>query len=303
MSSPQDLSQPTATTRNAFADPMLFILIPSSPSTTAVAQSKSVFISDGAKPAKKVRQIGTQDRPLETGYYELLNVPITATTDNIKRAYRHLAIKHHPDKSPDDPEAEDCFKQIAITYQTLSDPALRKKYKPCPLHLILLQATQTQLGFAGRLYMRGAHVRSDMHQHQRGLEELLEFQIRHSAQLPPIPSHQIPSLTQGGYVDPEELFGVIFAREMKAALQEAEDAERQSRSKDAKGREIMSPEEKGKRKEKEHQKAAEKVAGRAKRVEQPVENLTQKLGIFTEPATGPEDTDVSRSWIEAEYGS
>ena len=194
---------------------MLFILIPSSHSTTAVAQSKSVFISDGAKPAKKVRQIGTQDRPLETGYYELLNVPITATTDNIKRAYRtsiflsssrswslwydsptpgHLEIKHHPDKSPDDPEAEDCFKQIAITYQTLSDPALRKKYKPCPLHLILLQATQTQLGFAGRLYMRGAHVHSDMHQHQRGLEELLEFQIRHSAQLPPVPSHQIPSL-------------------------------------------------------------------------------------------------------------
>ena len=112
---------------------------------------------------------------------------------------------------------------------------------------------------------------------------------------------------------------ISLAREMKAALQEAEeaeDAERQSRSKDAKGREIMSPEEKGKRKEKEHQKAAEarflsfqcwlraqKVAGRAKRVEQPVENLTQKLGIFTEPATGPEDTDVSRSWIEAEYGS
>ena len=53
---------------------------------------------------------------------------------------------------------------------------------------------------------------------------------------------------------------ISLAREMKAALQEAEeaeDAERQSRSKDAKGREIMSPEEKGKRKEKEQQKAAE----------------------------------------------
>jgi len=50
------------------------------------------------------------------------------------------------------------------------------------------------------------------------------------------------------------------------------------------------------------------VAVRAKRVEQLVENLTRKLGIFTESATGPEDTDVSRSWrticeIEAEYGS
>jgi len=50
---------------------------------------------------------------------------------------------------------------------------------------------------------------------------------------------------------------ISLAREMKAALQEAEDAERQLRSKDAKGREIMSPEEKGKRKEKEQQKAAE----------------------------------------------
>jgi DnaJ-class molecular chaperone len=39
-----------------------------------------------------------------------------------------LAIKHHPDKNRDDPLAEERFKEIAIAYQTLSDPALRKKY-------------------------------------------------------------------------------------------------------------------------------------------------------------------------------
>lgn len=39
-----------------------------------------------------------------------------------------LAIKHHPDKNPDDPNAEERFKEIAIAYQTLSEPELRRKY-------------------------------------------------------------------------------------------------------------------------------------------------------------------------------
>ena len=39
-----------------------------------------------------------------------------------------LAIKYHPDKNPDDPHAEERFKEIAIAYQTLSDPVLRRKY-------------------------------------------------------------------------------------------------------------------------------------------------------------------------------
>ena len=130
-----------------------------------------------------------------------------------------LAIKHHPDKNPDDPLAEERFKEIAIAYQTLSDDKLRRKYN--------------------------------------------EFGPKESA-------------PEGGYVDPEEVFGAIFggerfvsiignislARDMKTALQEAEDAEADGaendgrlRLKDAKGREILTPEEKAKKEEKERIKA------------------------------------------------
>lgn len=125
-----------------------------------------------------------------------------------------MAIKHHPDKNPDDPLAEERFKEIAIAYQTLSEPDLRKKYN--------------------------------------------EFGPKESA-------------PEGGFVDPEEVFGAIFggerftsiigdislAREMKTALQEAEEAEEDARPKDAKGREILSPEERAKKEEKERKKATE----------------------------------------------
>jgi len=223
--------------------------------------------STGSSQPRKGRKIGTQERPLETGYYDILGVPINATTEDIKKSYRRLAIKHHPDKNPDDPLAEERFKEIAIAYQTLSDDTLRRKYN--------------------------------------------EFGPKESA-------------PEGGYVDPEEVFGAIFggerfvsiignislARDMKTALQEAEDAEADGpendgrlRLKDAKGREILTPEEKAKKEEKERikaekdkQKSAERAAARAERVNKLVENLSRKLGIFTESATGPNDPDVSMSW-------
>ena len=121
-----------------------------------------------------------------------------------------MAIKFHPDKNRDDPNAEERFKDIAIAYQTLSDPALRKKYN--------------------------------------------EYGPKESA-------------PEGGFVDPEEVFGAMFggerfvpiighislARDMKTALQEADEAEEEEGKvvqRDAKGREILSPEEKAKREEK-----------------------------------------------------
>ncbi len=189
-------------------------------------------------PPRKGRKIGTQERPLETGYYDLLGVPVDATTDDIKKAYRtsrytlsipecwatdyrsragRLAIKYHPDKNRDDPNAEERFKSIAIAYQTLSDPELRHKYN--------------------------------------------EFGSKESA-------------PEGGFVDPEEVFGAIFggerflpligqlslARDMKSALQEADEAAGEGASpvaRDAKGREIVSPEEKARRDEKARKVAAE----------------------------------------------
>ena len=61
-------------------------------------------------------------------YYAVLGVPASASQDEIKKQYRKLAAKHHPDKNPTDPKAADKFKGISEAYQTLGDAAKRKQY-------------------------------------------------------------------------------------------------------------------------------------------------------------------------------
>jgi len=61
-------------------------------------------------------------------YYEILGVKKTASQDKIKAAYRKLALKYHPDRNPDNKEAEEKFKEAAQAYEVLSDPTKRKQY-------------------------------------------------------------------------------------------------------------------------------------------------------------------------------
>src|SRR5580765_6463856 len=66
--------------------------------------------------------------PQKRDYYEVLGIAREAAPDEIKKAYRQAALKHHPDRNRDDPNAETLFKEAAEAYEVLSDPEKRQRY-------------------------------------------------------------------------------------------------------------------------------------------------------------------------------
>ena len=67
-------------------------------------------------------------------YYQVLGVDKTASQDDIKRAFRKLARKYHPDLNPNDATAKDKFQAINEANEVLSDPEKRKKYEYVSAH-------------------------------------------------------------------------------------------------------------------------------------------------------------------------
>ena len=90
-------------------------------------------------------------------YYEVLGVQKNSTKDDVKKAYRKLAIQYHPDKNPGDKSAEEKFKEATEAYEVLADDQKRQAYD--------------QFGFAGVEGMGGAHS-GDFSQTFRGFEDL-----------------------------------------------------------------------------------------------------------------------------------
>jgi molecular chaperone DnaJ len=65
---------------------------------------------------------------MKKDYYEILGVNRDASEDDLKKAYRKLAMKYHPDRNPDDPKAEERFKEAKEAYENLADPQKRAAY-------------------------------------------------------------------------------------------------------------------------------------------------------------------------------
>ncbi|MCB0634073.1 MAG: J domain-containing protein [Saprospiraceae bacterium] len=85
-------------------------------------------------------------------YYKILGVDKQASDKDIKKAYRKLATKYHPDKNPDNKAAEDKFKEITEAYEVLSDPEKRKKYEQLGANWEAFQ----QSGFDPSQYQQGS---------------------------------------------------------------------------------------------------------------------------------------------------
>lgn len=65
---------------------------------------------------------------MKRDYYEVLNISRSASQDEVKKAYRKLAMQYHPDKNPGDKQAEEKFKEVSEAYEILKDPQKRQQY-------------------------------------------------------------------------------------------------------------------------------------------------------------------------------
>lgn len=97
----------------------------------AVKELKSIAESNPSEPgiSKDIRDAELDlKKSKRKDYYKILGIEKDASDNEIKKAYRKLAIVHHPDKNPDDEDAAARFKEIGEAYETLSDSEKRTRY-------------------------------------------------------------------------------------------------------------------------------------------------------------------------------
>ncbi|GAA6010371.1 hypothetical protein JCM10207_005197 [Rhodosporidiobolus poonsookiae] len=236
----------------------------------------------GAQKGK--RRIGTDDKPLETEYYDLLGLPVTCTAEDVKKAYRRLAIKYHPDKNPDDPTAADKFKEIAVAYTTLSDPQLRKSYNE-------FGRSKKDGGDAEDVVDPEA-IFSTLFGGERFQDIIGTISLGSEMKT----AMQADSDDEGDDSTPGD------ASSTTVSTNGSKKPERGAAKKE------LTPEQARRKREKEEQEqkvAAEKARVRDERVKQLTDKLRDKLALFAEQAQGEEDEQIAEGvrtmWsIEAE---
>ncbi|SPO44669.1 related to DnaJ-like protein [Moesziomyces antarcticus] len=213
----------------------------------------------GGKDVARKRRIGTDDNPLDMTYYDILGVPASATLEEIKKAYRKLAIKLHPDKNPNDAEVEEKFKALATAYHVLSDGELRHKYNEFGASTPGLTPED---GFVDPEEVFGSLF---------GGERFADI---------------IGTISIGK--DMKE-----------ALQQDSDDLERQANGEEVAAGEgstkpVLTPEQKAAKEEKERVQAAERDKQRQQRVAKLVEKLVRKLSIYTESIRSANDPTLER---------
>lgn len=210
--------------------------------------------------------------------YDVLGIPATATQDEIKKAYRKLAIKLHPDKNPNDPEGEERFKTLATAYQVLSDPELRHKYNEFGASTPGLVPEDGFVDpeevfgslFGGKRFQDiigtisiGKDMKEALQQDSEDLERAAENEEQQSGK----EGSNEPGSTQVS--KPGETSGGLTA-EQKAAKEE-----------------------------KDRKRDEERAKHREERVSKLAETLIRKLSIYTESVRNANDVDLERQVQES----